>query len=812
MRLQSSPPFRPLVPLAISVAAGIWTTDALGVRPGPAWTGALILFLPVLAAGRVRKSLRVLWCLPWFCLAMEIQARRLHPDPRQDIGCVATDAGRLVQIRGRVTGLPPGGGEGEYEIDVDEAGLPWRPVRGRVRLYLPHRVPADPKWGDRVEVAGQLKSLTGSRNPGQWDAGRALRRRGVRARLRGGSLDSVVCPERCSALHPFGVLEALRGELVAWARGALLPDRAGLFRALLLGDRRALPAGLEEDFRRGGVLHFLAISGLHVALVAGGLHRLLKFLGLGRGTTACGVVVVLVLYAGIAGFRTPVVRASVLAAGFFAAPCLLRAADPWNLLAGAALITLLLRPEDLFSPGFGLSYAAVGGILLLAGPGRTTARPMDLPGDSLWLRWGRKGLGYLVASVRVTAAAWLGSGPLIWEVFGTVHPWVPLANLLVLPVFLLTLLAALTAAVTAPLGGIVSWIPCEAFHHATGGLEAMGGLAADLPGACLRVPAVGTVVVAACVLALIAAQRFLPFAALVPVLLTGAALSGAPPPGPRLTVLDVGQGLSVFLRPGPDAAWLYDAGSTDLPDVTGRVIAPFLRRRRILQCDTLFLSHQEKDHISGAASLVEHGWVRHRMGSFPGGRMAVDGVTRLEAGQGEAMSAWQWRVLHPQPGGVAIMDGNDSSLVLLVEMGGLRVLLPGDVEEAGLARLIRCLEVAVDVLVLPHHGSYAQNLRAFLEKAAPRVALYSARRGFADVRTLRLLDDLGILTLATWRHGALTVTWDARCILVQGRLGSRFRISRLESSPGPRDRATMPEIFRRCTGSPHSRREIQQRE
>jgi len=621
-----------------------------------------------------------------------------------------------------------------------------------------------------------------------------------------------VCLERCSGLHPVGILEALRGKLAAWAGDTLQPERAGLFKALLLGDRRSLSAGLEEDFRRGGILHFLAISGLHVALVAGGLHRLLKILGFGRGVTACGVVAVLALYAGMAGFRTPVVRASVLATGFFAAPCLLRAADPWNLLAGAAWITLLLRPEDLFSPGFGLSYGAVGGILLLAGRGREAGRGVDFPGDPFWLRWGRKSLASVTASVRVTAAAWLGSGPLVWEVFGTVHPWVPLANLLVLPVFLVTLVAALTTAVTAPVGGMVSWIPCEAFHAAAGGLEAVGGLAANLPGACLRVPAVGPAVLAACVLALVAARRFLPCAAGVPVLLVGTTLFGSSHPEPRMTVLDVGQGLSVFLQPAPDAAWLYDAGSSDMPDVTGRVIAPFLRWRGILRCDVLFLSHPEKDHISGVAGLVDHGWVRRWLGAFSGRRMDRERGVHLEAGQGQATPDWQWRVLHPQPGGDAIMDGNDSSLVLLVEMGGLRVLLPGDVEEAGLARLIRCLDAPVDVLVLPHHGSYAWNLRAFLEKAAPRVALYSARRGFADARTLRLLDDLGILTLATWRHGALTVTWDARCILVQGRLGSRFRISRRESSPGPRDRATMPGTIRHSTGSPHSRRVLQQRE
>lgn len=779
MRLRPPPLFRPLVPLAGSVALGIWFADAWDLEPGPGWVGALLLFLPVLAAGRLHPRYRVLLCLPWFLVGVEVQARALHVDPGLDVGRLASAEGRLVALRGRVVRAWIGRARGRViEVDATAAGLPWRRVVGRVTVFLTEPSLEGPFPGDRVEAQGRLRSIRSAGNPGERDPARAARRRGVRAGLqvKGDNLTVVAAG---SPWHPIRRLEQLRVALSAWAGARMHPREAGLFRALLLGDRQALDERFEDDFRHGGLLHFLAISGLHVALVAGGVRALLRWGGVRRGPAAWVALVVLALQSGLAGFRTPVVRAAVLAGGVFVAPALVRAADPWNLMAAAALATLLLRPADLFSPGFGLSYGAVAAILLHArrlDPGRTI---IEFPGDGRLLRQGKRALRAALGVVTLTVAAWLGSGPILWEVFGTVHPWIPVSNLLVMPVFTATLVTALLTALTAPFG-CVSWLPLTAFTHAAGALDAAGHGVTALPGACVPVPAVGPgVLIGVYALLFVLQRQARPWLLVIPAVLVAAAmLSPRPLRGPEVTVLDVGQGLSVFVSAGAGRSWMYDVGSTDVPDVTGRLITPFLRCRGVRRVATCFISHLERDHASGLVALARSGRLDRVVSSVPvSAPFGVEVEVAADGGAGSA-AARGWIVLHPPPGATPFLTSNDSSLVVLAEVGGVRVLLPGDVEEAGLIRLVRRLERPVDVLIMPHHAGWAENLPEFLDGARPRLVLVSARRGFPSPRTLRLLDERRIPVMFTWKHGALTVTWDEHALRVAGFRGGTMRISR----------------------------------
>lgn len=782
MRLPEARPFRPLVPLALSVAGGVWAADALDALPGPAWIGAVLLFGPLAVAARLRRRARVLCCLPWFLIGLEVGARAAWIEPGRDVGRLALSTGRLVEIEGRVGRAPIGGGSGSYTLQVETVGLPRRPAGGAVVCFLDRRPRADPRRGDRVRVVGRLLPLRDPSNPGQADTARRLRRRGVRARLKG----DPGCVTRLAAaapLHPGRRLDDLRAELARIAGARLSPAAAGLFRALLLGERDALDSAFAADFQRGGILHFLAISGLHVALLAGGLGRLLRAAGVPRGVVAVVVVAALVLQAGLAGGRTPVVRAAVLAAGVFVAPTLLRAADPWNLMAGAALLTLLLRPGELFAPGFALSYGAVAGILLFANRLDFGRRLTDWPGEGWATRWRRRMLRAAAGAVAVTVAAWVGSGPIIWEVFGVVHPWVPLTNLAVLPMFGLTLVTALASAVIMPCGGVVAAAAAALFEIAAAGLGVVGQVAAAAPGACVPVTPAGSLALIGCVavaVAAAAARRLLLLAA-IPLLLVGAAYARGRSPAPELTVLDVGQGLSVFVGTGGGGTWLFDLGSTDRLDVTGQVIAPFLRARGVARGVEVFVSHAERDHMSGLAALHAQGRIGVLRASRPARLRVVSDARRTRDGDRGGTRAARWRALHPPRRPTPWLGANDGSLVILAEVAGLSVLLPGDVEEAGLARLVRGLGRQVDVLIMPHHGGWSENLAPFLLACRPRVVLISARRGFPDARTLALLDRLDIPTFVTWRQGALSVRWSPHSLTVRGHRGGCVELSR-----GPR--------------------------
>ena len=769
-------PFRPLVPVALAFAAGVVLGDAGALRPGLGLLGAVLLVGPIWAATRLRGEYRCLLCLPWFLLGLEVQSRAMFVDPRHDVGRLATTEGRLVMLRGEVVEHPIGSVAGGYEIQTTHVGLPWLRVRGRVTLFLPRGSGCGPGSGDQVELAGRLRPLTGSRNPGQFDMAKLLCRRGIRARLdvgAGGS-ESIRCIRTGAWWRPRRQIESVRAWLARWSSHRLRPEADGLFRALLLGDRTGLSPERLADFRRGGILHFLAISGLHVALAAMGLHALLRAVGLSRGGVAVVVILALGLQCGLAGFRTPVVRAAVLAGGALVAPALVRAADSWNLMAGAALLTLLVRPAELFAPGFALSYAAVAGILLFSRRFDRSSRVIDFPGDSRLIRLVKRLARAVLRSLAVTLAAWLGSGPLIWEWFGTFHPWVPLANLVVMPLFVGTLATALVVAVLAPFGPVAA-VPAVLFSFLASTLMPVAHGVAALPGAAVAVPLAGVPALVASYGALLLVHRWRGIRAVaatliaVGILLVGGTFGGtsASIPGGAsvgrsiLTVLDVGQGLCVFLRTAAGHVWLFDAGSTDRPDVTERIIRPFLRVHRVGRAHGAVLSHPDSDHQCGFPELVRQGFVDRILSPTAAGVPSAAVYERALEGWREQGIQWRLRAFHPAEEILEVLDSNDRSLVVLAEVAGLRVLLPGDVEEAGLAHLNRVLDGPVHVLVMPHHGGWADNLPEFLTRASPRLVLISARRGFTSSRTSRLLEARGIPFLTTWTQGAITLSWTA---------------------------------------------------
>jgi len=622
------------------------------------------------------------------------------------------DGAPLVRVTGTVLEGPdlPLGRTAAMTVEVETVG--GRPLSGHLLVLIPEDAP-ETGPGDRVEVTGRLVRPRGASNPGEGDPRQRLATRGVGHLLLVRSPRSIVVRDR-TALAPRSLVHSIRAELDA--RLAALPHRraSAILSCLLLGRRDRVPDEVLEDFRRTGTTHFLAISGLHVGILAGTLWLLLRLVAAPRALAGPAVVIAVVLYAAVTGARPPVVRAALLVVLTVLGMGLRRRPRPLHLLGLAAVAIVATDPGAVGRVGFQLSFTAVLAILHLTRPFEAglfarwiLLEKFSLPRKSplhLVRRYVRKG-------VPVSLAAWLGTGPIILVRFGTLSLLVVPANLLVLPFITLLLPAGLLAAATgidAPAAVLVD------------GLTGLVRLLAAIPGASHTLPAPALLLLPPYYAALLFAGRRaslgrLAAAALVSGLLA-LAVSGVllrrAPAEPRATVLAVGPGLAVTIETPEGGVAVYDVGSRRRR-VFERVVLPFLRHRRIRRLDLLVLSHLDTDHVSGAAALLR---------TLSVGRSRPPGS--LRAGDEVEIPGALLEVLWPPPGRPA--EGNDGSTVIRLSAGGLTMLLAGDLEEEGLAGLLASgRDVRADVLLLPHHGRPTPLAGALLRAVRPRILVSS---------------------------------------------------------------------------------------
>jgi competence protein ComEC len=430
---------------------------------------------------------------------------------------------------------------------------------------------------------------------------------------------------------------------------------------------------------------------------------------------------------------------------------------------------VLLDPALAVSAGFALSALATGGILLLA-PAWRDALARWLP------RW-------VAEAIAVPAAAQLACTPLVAAISGQVSLVAVAANLLVAPVVgpatVLGLAGGLLTLVWPPLGRLcgtlaswcVAWLVAVAEHGAA--LPTAAGGWGTGPAAVALLTVV-TVVVA--VLGPWLLRRPLTGVAATLLLALGVLVRpptfGWPPEGWVLVACDVGQGDALVLNAGSGRAVVVDTG----PDPAA--VDRCLDRLDVDSVPLLVLTHFHADHVGGVEGVL----ARRPVGAVetttlldpPGGVREVDdaatraGLTPAPATFAAASSVGplSMQVLWPPPGPPSAGPGdgstaNEASVVLLVQVAGLRLLLTGDVEPEGQAELARLLPgLRVDVLKMPHHGSAHQD-EAWLLSLQPSVVLVSVGAdndyGHPAESALRPLEESGALVVRTDQHGDLAV-------------------------------------------------------
>ena len=633
----------------------------------------------------------------------------------------------------------------------------WHAMGGRVRVSVAEAVPGL-HYGDSITLTCWLRPRPEQANPGEFDYGRYLKRRGIDALAAAPSAGNLSRAGESAGNPGLRLLFGLKDRMGAFVDGNMDARAAAVVRCLLLGERRALPREDELAFRRTGTVHFLAVSGLHVALLAASVWWLLSLLGCRHRTTALVVLAFVCVYAILGGLRTPIMRASIMAGVFCFGFVLGRRPCALNSLAFAMLLVLLIQPMDLCSKGFQLSFVAVAGIIIFYSRvmrvlfrRRALLERLQEPAERSWAHWA---WAWVLDTFCLSLVAWLVTTPLVAYHFLHITPYAALFSVALLPVVWLLLLCGFPVVMLGWLvGGFVQpfVILAELFAKA---LLLLAVQFDRVPGVELGVRPLPLWAVAGFyVLLLVAAGRRrlglrLGQVAIIGLLVLNvgilAPLFSAPPRDVEISVIAVGSGSATLVRFPEGGVLVYDCGSASRPDIGARVAAPFLWHKGVRQIDCLIVSHGDMDHWSGVADLLEHFevgvvFLPATYGRRGKGLELLDILREKKAqvvrvGAGDRISGpfgTDVEILHPcrNMQGWPMLTPNNASCVIRIRSGGASVLLTGDLEMAGVQMLLRENPgLRADVLVAPHHGMDPRATKALAERVKARLILVSSDR------------------------------------------------------------------------------------
>lgn len=673
-------------------------------------------------------------------------------------------------IEGRISGLP---NVDERRVKflflLDSAEYQGEPVTFPKKIQL--------SWYSRdrpLLISGEVWRLTvrlkrpyGFMNPGGFDYEGWLFQQGIKAvgYVRGHPGKDGKGNSRLIAASGWGV-DPLRQRLASQIKEALQGSPyTGIISALSIGDRSAISVDHWDLLRDSATNHLMAISGLHIGLIATLAFFIMRRLWCvssylvlrcpAQLAAAVAAIIAALMYAALAGFSIPTQRALIMVVVVMSAVLSRKQVAPSRVLAIAALLVVLWDPLSVLSAGFWLSFLAVAVILL--GMANRVGR------NGFWWRWGR--VQFLIA---------VGLIPPLVFFFQQLSLVGPLANLVAVPwvamlVVPTTLLGVCLLLIYPPLGAWVLQL-CDLllsmlFSVLLSLTEWQGEVwLQHQPPLWSLVPAVLGVI-------WLLLPRGFPSRWLGLVLLLPLFLVKEPTPewgSAHFTLLDVGQGLAAVIQT-QNHTLLYDTG----PSFGGKfnsgdaVVVPYLQQLGIQQLDSLILSHGDRDHIGGMQAVLQQLDVQQLLAGQPQ-RGAV------QAGRCLAGQQWQWdgvqfRFLYPfEQSQQGYSRGNDDSCVLQVKAADKTVLMTGDIEKYAEQQLVHRYadQLQAEVLVAPHHGSRTSSTQAFVQAVNAQYVLFPVghlnRYGFPKPEVVARYKKQGAELLNVSAMGAITFILDDR--------------------------------------------------
>lgn len=591
---------------------------------------------------------------------------------------------------------------------------------------------SEPKIGSMVSFSGTLREFRKPMNRGGFDE-RAYHR------VRGENYWIILSEAMEIKEAKFFLPDELCKLKVRFASAVdkFCPLEAGTVKTLILGDKSSLSDERKNLYQRVSLSHFLIISGLHISAFAGALYRTLRSLFRKKVPASFATLLMLVLYGLMIGFSVSVLRAVIMYAIRLLADLTGETYDTLSAAGLAAVITLIKNPLHISDSSFLYSYIAVLTIGSYYDSGAVT---------------GLRGIKEKIKdAVKFSMVMVFGMFPVTMFFSGTYSLGALILNLFIIPFGPVMLFMAFAAFLFSTLG----------FAPAAGFFDFLEACLIRLTDVVARITAKGSFLrlsgkpsvfmVAACYGVLLwflyrGKKHLSGFACMA--VLTGIikCLSTVWWWSPALSMLYVGQGECMVMRTGVRSAVILDCGSTSDSEVYKYNLLPWLYTEGITGIDALFLSHSDKDHVSGIEELLEDldtsglSVKRIIMPRLEGeGDSKLEAITRkareenitsykLSAGDRAVFGGWQFECLWPKTGH-NFNNANDDSLVLLAGNAHFSLMLTGDISEKTERELLRLYEedfLDADILKVAHHGSKTATSDEFVSAVSPVAAIASA--------------------------------------------------------------------------------------
>ncbi len=666
----------------------------------------------------------------------------------------------------------------DYEKNKESLRLPGTEDIEGVLCYLEGR---EPPMGSLVLMEGKFYAFSHATNPGEFDAADYYRTMGQQGRLM--QADLLAFDGEGNAFRE-GLYQC-RCYLSLLLRACCPEREAAVMGAVLLGEKGLLDEEIKGLYQQNGIVHILAISGLHLSLLGMGVYRFLRCLRMPKAVDIILTVALMYCYGVMTGMGVSIVRALVMFGMKLAADLFRRSYDLFTAMMTAALLILVRQPLYLFHSGFLFSFGAICGI------GFLPAVSVHFPAKPKCLK-------------TFFTGAWISlcTLPVYLCFYYEFPPYSILLNLLVIPLMGIVLasgvLTVASASVFLPFGRaavcpgiavLTFYEKCCEFCAGLPGKKWIAGRPADIQ--------------LVFFLAILAALAFFSkkwkkrqfFAGIaIAVAVLGLRVS----PGLELTFVDVGQGDCIYLSEPGGRRILIDGGSSDKSGVEEYRILPFLKYRGVSSLDAVFVTHPDSDHENGIRGMLEtyeENGIRIGMLVLPDVAMESRDekylslaalakakevpVRFIACGDRLSLGKVMLTCMHPKRG-YENQNTNAYSTVLYLSYGEFSALFTGDLEGEGEELVTQRLcpdgerEDArpdqewegvptgdIDLLKVAHHGSKNSTTEEFLIATRPQIALISAGRdnayGHPHRETLERLQKRGCRIYQTSESGAVTV-------------------------------------------------------
>ena len=613
--------------------------------------------------------------------------------------------------------------------------------------------------GDRVEIYGRWKLPGVASNPGQRDPTEFFTSNGYDFQLRIESGEQIKPWLSAYKIRLDRWLSKIRNVAIDSMEANVPLGMSSLACALILGQRDMASWQLQEELLATGTIHMLAISGLHIEMIA---SALLFFGALARANykrLLLAVCLIVWAYTLLCGANPPVLRAAIMLSLAYMAKVLGWQFSSLNNLATTALILLMYRPGILFEVGPQLSFIAVA-VLILSSENlskrQTALMSLIKAREGQGMRTYRAVVAWVYSALRTSFWVWIITLPIVWNGFHVVSPVSIALNLLLWFPTMIALVSGLAMIVAGwiPVIGSVLGILCGVPLWL---VDQFVDLGESVPFGHFWGPSppvawlYGFYAIALLLMVYSGRRRAFSRNRLLFALLIWLGIGIAFNPTYKMlhrfvsrekslviTFIDVGHGTNAWIQTPEGELWVYDAGRLGDHERSYRRIADALWYEKHATIDRLILSHADSDHYNGIPGLLKRfaiknfsttpqvlGHESEALGRITASMESLGiGTDVWTTGNSIEDSDWSVRILHPT-GDLQRVSDNACSLCMLFEFAGRRILLPGDLEPPGLQKVIDMPSVPIDLIMAPHHGSLNAKASALVDWCDPKVIMIS---------------------------------------------------------------------------------------